>query len=162
AEQALQIWSRYEDQLRAIFKSAKAGQKFGVSDKQGQAWILNELLDERQDTGQIHKNPGGRSLGIDPSSFEERVETAHKKLRPGGNLEKARALIDTARREMDRFSMTDQQYDQAIGPTPRGGHRSVKLSGTGTDPEIALRVGSGRGRRVHHDPGKDYHGRRRG
>src|SRR5207253_350080 len=114
-------------------------------------------LDERQDTGRIYKNAGGRILGVDPSTFEEHVEKAERKLRPGGNLFEARKVLDRARQDQDRFPLTEWQADQLVGPSaPRG--RSVKLSGLEAKPD-RVKV---KGRRIQpHDAARDYDGKPR-
>jgi len=125
SERAAAIWAKYEERLLAIFRRSKAGQKVGVTEKQGHAWVVDECLDEHQETGAIRKQAGGRHLGIDPTTFVERVRAAEYKLRPDGNLGLARAVLNEARQRVDIFPLLGWKYDEMVGPWNRKGGRSV-------------------------------------
>ena len=99
-----------------------------MTEKQARAWVLNEILDEGESTESIHKQEGGRILGIDPTSFQELVEKAHRKLQPGGALEEVRAILaEAARVRASIVKLSEQEYDVVVGPSNRKGGRSIEL-----------------------------------
>jgi len=134
-----------EAALALIFKRAR------VTERQGEAWVINELLDEQQYTNQIHRHEGGRILGLDPSSFAELVRKADGHL-GGSNREAARQVLDEylGRQWAASGPMNDRQYDELVGPPNRKGGRSVELV-VPPRPLKDLRVGrlpTGGGRRT--------------
>jgi hypothetical protein len=138
ANQARRVLEEYAAKLKPIFRRAKGGERFGLSDRQADAWILNEILDDGNHAGAIHKHEGGRIFGIDPSSFQERVEKAHRKLRPEGALEEVRAILAEAARVRARARvgrLSDREYDEMIGPSNRKGGRSIEMKLAAAPPE---------------------------
>jgi hypothetical protein len=129
ASQARNVQERCRAELQAIFNRSTSGERCGVTERQGAAWILNEILDEYRGGGVIHKHAGARIVEKDPTTFQELVEKAHRKLRPGGNLEAARAVLarEALIRESAAGPMSDRQYDELIGPWNRKGGRSISL-----------------------------------
>jgi hypothetical protein len=147
AEKARKIWLACEKRLGAVFKQSK------VTERQGQAWIVKQLG---------VRQLGGTLDGVDRSTARELVEKAELKLRPGGNLDRAREILEAGRREIAVYPLTPEQYDKVIGPGSGGG-RSVKDS-LGVSPEVAekwLERTEGGGRRVKpHDAKGEYDGKR--
>src|SRR5438046_10375126 len=95
---------------------------------QAGSWRMNAILHERESTESIHKQEGGRILGIDPTSFQELVEKAHRKLQPGGALEEVRAILaEAARVRASIVKLSEQEYDVVVGPSNRKGGRSMEL-----------------------------------
>src|SRR2546427_9368061 len=128
ANQARRVLEQYAVHLEPIFRRAKGGEKVGVTEKQARAWVLNEVLDKGESTGSVHKQEGGRILGIDPTSFQELVEKAHRKLQPGGALEEVRAILaEAARVRASIVKLSEQEYDVVVGPSNRKGGRSIEL-----------------------------------
>ena len=107
--------------LRAVFRRAK------ITERQGQAWILNEYLNQHA-AGPVRKQPGGRALGIDPATFAELVNKARRKLWKTGTLSAAdRALAFVVRTRQPVKPLTDEEYDAIIGPFNRKRGRSAEL-----------------------------------
>lgn len=135
ANQARHLLEQYDARLTAIFRRAKGGEKTGVTDKQARAWILNEMLDEGNHTGATHKHEGGRIFGIDPTSFQELVGKADRKLRPEGRAEEVRKILAEAAQVRANVQLSDQEYDNLIGPTNRKGGRGIELVRAEAPPE---------------------------
>lgn len=151
------------DDLDRIFRRAKGGEKVGVTEKQGHAWCINEILDELEETGAIHKQEGGRLLGIDPTSFKELVDKAHRKLRATPHaLTNARDLLARAIATLDKTTpLSTRRYDEMIGPWNRKGGRSVELVATPVEERDSSKTTRGgvrtAVRKVRYGPG-DRHG----
>jgi hypothetical protein len=71
-----QVARRYGSELATLFRQSRGIRKHGVTEKQGHAWIVNEILNGNDGDGGIHKQAGGRLLGVDPTTFQELVEKA--------------------------------------------------------------------------------------
>jgi len=107
--------------LPVVFRRAK------ITERQGRAWILNECLNKHA-AGPVRKQPGGRALGIDPSTFAELVRKARRKLWKTGTLSAAdRALAFVVRARQLARPLTDEEYDAIIGPFNRKRGRSAEL-----------------------------------
>jgi hypothetical protein len=149
--------------LAALFRRSKGGVKVGVTADQGHAWILNEFLDRHEETGEIHKQAGGRIIEKDPTTFAELVTKAHTKLRATpGALYEARGILEKFRRVQDSITpLSGARYDAMIGPSNRKGGRSIPLVRAGAPPERDTGKTTRGGvrtaaRKVRYGPGDKY------
>ncbi len=157
---ARQTLKACERDLNTIFKRARGGEKFGVTPKQGRAWVLNEILDEHEGSAKIHKHELARMLNVDPSSAHELTEKAHRKLLPGGNLDAARAVLRRVAQIQAHIAgpLSDQEYDDLIGPTNRKGGRSAASVPAGDKAGLQNRIRGTRtpARKIRYGPGDKY------